>query len=165
MTEKKCSHCLQIKPKADYYWDYKNNWFSSGKCKQCLSDLNKLKTNVHKLAGVLPIKAKRIPNSDNSYVTPSGEVWGYHKLNGYYKRRTHLNVWGYEKVGIRYGKKPYICSVHRLVAETFLYNWDSNLEVNHIDGNKLNNNVTNLEMCTRQDNIKHMYKLIKNGNI
>lgn len=45
--------------------------------------------------------------------------------------------------------------VHRLVASSFLTNWSTCLEVNHIDGNKLNNQVYNLEMCTRQQNIDH----------
>ena len=47
------------------------------------------------------------------------------------------------------------CMIHRLVAETFLHKVDENLEVNHIDGNKENNSVTNLEWCTRSYNLKH----------
>ena len=45
--------------------------------------------------------------------------------------------------------------IHRLVAETFLPETGKNLEVNHIDGNKENNVVTNLEWCTRAYNLKH----------
>lgn len=46
-------------------------------------------------------------------------------------------------------------SVHRLVAQHFLPTWDERLEVNHIDGNRYNNAVTNLEMCTHQQNVQH----------
>lgn len=46
-------------------------------------------------------------------------------------------------------------SVHRLVAQHFLPDWDAALEVNHIDGNRYNNVVSNLEMCTRKDNVRH----------
>ncbi|WP_018667132.1 NUMOD4 domain-containing protein [Bacteroides gallinarum] len=46
-------------------------------------------------------------------------------------------------------------SVHRLVASHFLPDWDPALEVNHIDGNKGNNEAANLEMCTRQRNMEH----------
>lgn len=45
--------------------------------------------------------------------------------------------------------------VHRLVAMTFLAAWDPALEVNHRDGDKLNNRLENLEMCTRQENFRH----------
>lgn len=46
-------------------------------------------------------------------------------------------------------------SVHRLVAEHFLPSWDPYLEVNHIDGDRDNNKVSNLEMCTHQENVRH----------
>lgn len=49
-------------------------------------------------------------------------------------------------------------SVHRLVAETFIENPRNNGYVNHIDGNKLNNNVCNLEWVTSRENQLHAYK-------
>ena len=47
-------------------------------------------------------------------------------------------------------------TIHRLISLTFLGN--SELSVNHIDGNKLNNSIKNLEYCTMSDNIKHAFK-------
>ena len=60
------------------------------------------------------------------------------------------------KLTVNYKRKSF--SVHRLVAAAFLEN-DLELEtVNHKDGNKLNNHVSNLEWCSRPDNIKHAYR-------
>lgn len=65
---------------------------------------------------------------------------------------------GYLTVGFFYNKKRKTCKVHRLVAKTFIKNTDSKLEVNHIDGIKSNNCVSNLEWCTRKENMKHASK-------
>lgn len=49
--------------------------------------------------------------------------------------------------------------VHRLVAEHFLLNPDNLPQINHIDGNKQNNHISNLEWCSAQHNVIHSYKL------
>lgn len=48
--------------------------------------------------------------------------------------------------------------VHRLVAATFIENPDNLTEINHKDGNKKNNNVSNLEWCSRSRNMRHAYQ-------
>lgn len=49
--------------------------------------------------------------------------------------------------------------VHRLVASAFLSNPNHLPEVNHIDGNKSNNVVNNLEWCSSSDNLYHAYQI------
>lgn len=66
---------------------------------------------------------------------------------------------GYLKVDLYNGSECTSASVHRLVADTFLDRPHERLEVNHIDGNKHNNSVDNLEWCTRSANLQHAYDL------
>lgn len=65
---------------------------------------------------------------------------------------------GYCKVTLCKDKKRKLLSIHRLVAMTYLDNYSENLQVNHKDGNKQNNNVSNLEMVTCKENIQHSFK-------
>lgn len=50
------------------------------------------------------------------------------------------------------------CLLHRLVAESFIPNPDGNPQVNHKDGNKINNHRSNLEWVTRKKNVKHSFE-------
>lgn len=67
---------------------------------------------------------------------------------------------GYKLVSLWKNNKEYKKYVHRLVAEAFIPNPNNYLEVNHIDGNKDNNNLSNLEWCNRKYNQRHA---IENG--
>lgn len=48
-------------------------------------------------------------------------------------------------------------SIHRLVALAFIPNPENKAEVNHIDGNKQNNTVQNLQWCSRSENMQHQF--------
>ncbi len=51
--------------------------------------------------------------------------------------------------------KHFSTRIHQLVAKTFIKNPNNYLEINHINGNKADNNINNLEWCSRMHNIKH----------
>jgi hypothetical protein len=73
------------------------------------------------------------------------------------------NTQGYKIVDIQVEKKNRTIAVHRLVAETFLgerHKQDSNLQVDHIDRDKVNNNLKNLRWVTRSENIKNRNKIL-----
>lgn len=62
---------------------------------------------------------------------------------------------GYSVVGLRKDGVARQFGVHRLVATTYIHKEYDHYEVNHIDGNKQNNHVSNLEWVSRQDNLRH----------
>ena len=69
----------------------------------------------------------------------------------------HENNSGYFRVALNIDGKSRRYFVHRLVAETFLPRIEGKKYVNHKNGNKHDNNVSNLEWCTFQENIQHAW--------
>jgi len=66
---------------------------------------------------------------------------------------------GYLRVRFSINGKQIKRSVHRLVAQTFIPNHDNLPEVNHLDCDRKNNNVENLEFCTHEENTAYRDKL------
>jgi hypothetical protein len=54
-------------------------------------------------------------------------------------------------------EKPKFSMIHKLMAVAFISNPENKKEVNHKDGNKLNNNLCNLEWVTHSENMKHAW--------
>lgn len=73
---------------------------------------------------------------------------------------------GYVYIFLMKDNKSKNFRLHRLVAEAFIPNPENKLQVNHKDGNKLNNNINNLEWCNQSENEKHAYNkgLANNDN-
>jgi hypothetical protein len=98
---------------------------------------------------------KKIKDYEDFEVSDLGRI---RKKNMIYKPqnngRNYLGV-GLRKNGV---KKRYY--VHRLVAAAFIENPENKSEVNHIDGNRMNNNLLNLEWVTRSENHYHRYKVL-----
>ena len=64
---------------------------------------------------------------------------------------------GYLKVSLRCNGNRHTRNIHRLLAQTFIDNPKNLPCVNHIDGNKLNNSLSNLEWASYSRNIQHAY--------
>lgn len=74
--------------------------------------------------------------------------------------KQHVNAQGYMSVRLtNEDKESKLELVHRLVLSSFEENIDDELVVNHIDGNKINNNLDNLEWTTYSENNQHAYDM------
>lgn len=66
---------------------------------------------------------------------------------------------GYKAVGVSKNGKMHNLQLHRLIAKAFILNPNNYPCVNHIDGNKQNNNINNLEWCSYSHNTKEAIRL------
>lgn len=101
----------------------------------------------------------------NHVITTDGKivVTSYTDSRGYKRKpkllKQRINKDGYPEVKLTHFGKKRIAKVHRLVAETYIPNPENKETVNHIDGNKLNNKVSNLEWSDRSEQLYHAYDL------
>jgi len=98
---------------------------------------------------------RRIDGFENYSVTSCGKVYS-HNANRFLA--LHDNGHGYLMINLWKDGVRKNMSVHRLVASAYIPRNISCSEVNHIDGNKKNNNVDNLEWCTHEHNMIHAVK-------
>lgn len=72
--------------------------------------------------------------------------------------KTYVINSGYESIKFTVDKKRTSHLVHRLVAREFCEGYSDNLDVNHMDADRLNNNSSNLEWVSRKENIQDSIK-------
>ena len=99
---------------------------------------------------------KQIDGYEDYYVTKDGRIFS--KKSNKFLSLCKDKI-GY--VGVCLSNNGFFkrMTIHRIVAKAYLENINGYKEVNHIDGNKSNNNIDNLEWCTRSQNIKHAHKI------
>lgn len=71
------------------------------------------------------------------------------------KIKSQFVTGGYYRISLCVNNKERQYTAHRLIALTFIPNTLNKSQVNHKDGNKLNNSIDNLEWCTPSENAKH----------
>ena len=77
------------------------------------------------------------------------------KIKGYKIKKTFVHSSGYITTILYKGGIGKCYRVHIIVADTFLHKENGNYVVNHIDCDKTNNKVSNLEWCSQKENIRH----------
>lgn len=96
----------------------------------------------------------RVKSPDFILKTPTGQSYiKKGKILKPYKSKK-----GYLYCDLRVDSKRKIVRIHRFVAMAFIPNTENKPQINHIDGNKENNNVQNLEWCSNSENQKHAFE-------
>lgn len=103
---------------------------------------------------------KTIKEATNYEVSTDGQI---RNKTTKYILKGRLSKSGYLQVSLKINETNKFSNryIHRIVAQTFIENPENKREVNHIDGNKINNNLENLEWVTSSENQKHRHR---NGN-
>jgi hypothetical protein len=101
---------------------------------------------------------KPIDGFPNYQVTNTGEVWSNRRGKSDYTPMNPSTSTGYAAVKLSDSGVQKGFQVHRLVAEAFIKNPKKYEIVNHKDGDKLNNSVSNLEWTDRRGNAQHYVK-------
>ena len=73
-------------------------------------------------------------------------------------KKPHISKRGYWEIGICKNRLGVTKKIHRLIAISFIDNPKNHPQINHIDGNKLNNNISNLEWVNNRENACHRVK-------
>jgi len=119
----------------------------------------KYKNEHHNAHTVNLEEMELIDGFDGYYINTSGQIYGVSKSR--YLKRNMSD--GYPKVMLYVDSKPYCFYVHVLVAKTFIPNPEDKLVVNHIDHDKTNCHIDNLEWVTHSENANKYFEMRRNS--
>ena len=96
------------------------------------------------------MKIKAVEGYEGKYlITEFGDVFS---LKRNIKLKSHSDGRGYQMVYLHKDGKQHTRKIHRIMAKAFL---NTEKEINHVDGNKENNRLENLEITTHSRNMRH----------
>jgi len=164
---------IQLKEYKDAWYNPSTNTvhYGNGDVRATVYHRNKPAVNLRTLEGeskrislmsireeyglvVIP-ESRKLPNLTSYSIMPDGKIYSH--IVSRWLTPT-INKVGYRAAVLKTDEGEVLQEyVHRLVAKAFVEG-DQTLTVNHIDGNKLNNNYTNLEWISNEDNLKHAWE-------
>lgn len=167
---KTCSKCKLAKDLDCFHNNFSRKDGKHSWCKVCLSPvLKKNKNEKYGRKRLALIKQrqtswKNLPNEEWRKVVGFEELYEVSNLGrlraikyGPVKKAVCLHSFGYMYCGLQ-GKTFFF---HRIIAEAFIPNPNNYPQINHINGIRSDNTLSNLEWCTAQQNMQHAIKVLK----
>lgn len=166
-----CKKCGKGKPFDCFHKDIKFSCGYNSICKECRSLQTKGK-NLNFDLPILPDGFKLISEinglenyvgyaiNDNGIIIGclNANRWGIKCFKKYWRElKARAGKPGYPYITLRDMKIEKTAKVHRLVALSFILNPHNYDQINHKDGNKLNNHISNLEWCNASQNCQHAH--------
>ena len=104
----------------------------------------------------MAVEWKDIEGYEGKYkISNEGDIYSFYKRGCL---KPALNNWGYKYVSLSKNNLSKSYVIHRLVALHFIDNPEKLPTVNHIDGNKVNNDISNLEWASYSENMSHAFR-------
>lgn len=104
-----------------------------------------------------PNNVRPVLGTDGRYgVTRRGQVWS---CRFQMWRKPYVNTTGYLCVSVCVNYRKRNRYIHRIIAEAWIPNPKRLPHVNHKDGDKINNRLSNLEWCSKSDDVRHAWRI------